>query len=141
MNWTEHFQQVSSSKGASFGNDFGMVEPFPVASDTRMPFVEPDKRVFLIPRAAVPSRPAYDVFGAPDDKAALPLSDWVKNVGGAFTVTPHGAPGAPTTVPSSTTTAITTFASTFGVLVTVLGVVIGAFTLGHLQGTHHKRGR
>jgi hypothetical protein len=59
-NWAEHFQNVSrGGSPASFGN----LDPYPVASDTRMPYFEPDKRVFLLPDAAVPSRPAYDIFG------------------------------------------------------------------------------
>jgi hypothetical protein len=144
VNWAKRFKEVSASSGdATFGSDFGglNLNPRSTLSVFRPPFAEPDPRVHLLPDAAVPSRPNYDVFGVGADAAptGLTLPEWVKNVGGAFTVIPHGAPGAPTQVSSSTSTALTTFASTFGVLVTVLGVVIGAFTLGHLQGVHHRR--
>jgi hypothetical protein len=61
-NWAEHFQNVS--RGGSPAS-FGIMEPFPVATDFRpSPFSEPDPRVYLLEPAAVwPSRPTYDVFG------------------------------------------------------------------------------
>jgi hypothetical protein len=67
-NWGRHFQGISQAP-ASFGGDFAGLDvsyPSPTLSDTRAPFEEPDKRVFLIEPAAVPSRPDYDVFGAPE---------------------------------------------------------------------------
>jgi hypothetical protein len=71
-NWGKHFQCVSSSRSATFGSDLsnfteGNFTRVPGdlsgKSDTRAPFYEPDPRVFLLPPAAVPSRPDYDVFG------------------------------------------------------------------------------
>jgi hypothetical protein len=83
-NWGSHFQEVSASRRqASFGSDLsnfteGNFTRVPGdlsgKSDTRAPFYEPDPRVFLLPPAAVPSRPDYDVFGTETPKSsAMPI--------------------------------------------------------------------
>lgn len=110
--WAKRFQELSASS-ASFGGDFSaLVYASPVASDTRMPFQEPDPRVFLLPPAAVPSRPTYDVFG---DEPKVAVT--------------HGS-----------VVAAATF-STVGAIAGLLSALVGAFALGYQQGLHHKAHR
>jgi hypothetical protein len=107
--WQKRFQEYSAQGSAAFGSDFSaLVYASPVASDTRIPFQEPDPRVFLLPPAAVPSRPTYDVFG--DEKVGAT----------------HGA-----------VVAASTF-SALGVIAGLLSALVGAFALGYQQGLHHK---
>ena len=136
--WASEFRAISEQgETAAFGADFGglNLNPRATLSDFRPPFSEPDPRVFLMENAAVPSRPNYDVFGAGDDKASLSLPDWVKNVGGAFTVIPHG-PAAPGSAP--TKPAASTF-STVGALAGLISALVGAFALGHHMAHSHRR--
>jgi len=62
--WGQYFQGVSTGP-ATFGMDDFSAFDLSI-KNFRAPFEEPDPRVHLVQPAAVPSRPTYDVFGAPE---------------------------------------------------------------------------
>jgi hypothetical protein len=75
-NWSAHFTRISSTPqaaSASFGSDFAALD-LSGRSDFRAPFEEPDPRVHLLPPAAVPTRPDYDVFGVENPPESSKLS-------------------------------------------------------------------